>query len=614
MKTKLLFTTLLSFIFCLLSSQVPQGFNYQAIARDGSGNPITNATIRVKLSILTDTTGFFASGTGTYLWEEEQTDIKTNAFGLFIVVFGKLPASKVQGSAASFSAIDWAKTPLFIGTKIANPTNYKNLGTAKLWSVPYSMVADSTKSLLKGAKLTVVSADDGATDALFEVKRKDGQTVFAVYPDAVNICIPRHLTKSGTKGGFAIGSFDSGLKSNPTQDYFRVTPDSVRIYIDKTPVLAKGSTKGGFAIGGFDQSKGGGGGKNLQDLLTVSNDSIRLYIDNVGTKTTKGGFAIGGFEVAKGAKYNYLKVDETKIKGGKTDFMKLTSLNTFIGDSSGYKNVPSGDNGSYNNFIGYKSGYSNYSGHHNTYIGWKSGFNVGPNAHYNIAIGNMSGYNNTGSSNVFIGDNSGYRNYSGTQNVFIGALAGKMNRTGNSNMFIGSGAGRRDSSGYGNTFLGTAAGEWTIVSNNNTYIGYVAGDSNDGSSNVMIGNEAGLLLTGGANNVFIGVDAGYDNSVAVGVSNSVFIGYKAGYYETGSNKLFIDNAPRSGEADARVKALVYGVFAANPMDQRFTLNAILKLTPLASAPTPAEDGMIYINSTNNHIYCYIASTWKQLDN
>ena len=331
-----------------MSSQIPQGFNYQAIARDGSGNPITNATIKIKLSILTDTSGFYVSGSGTYLWEEEQTGIKTNAFGLFTVVFGNSLATKVIANCtvASFSAIDWAKTPLYIGTKIANPTDYKNLGSAQLWSVPYAMVSDSTKSLLKGSKLSVVSPDDAVTDALFEVKRKDGQTVFAVYPNAVNIYVPR-TTPKGVKGGFAIGGFD-GSKTDP-QDYFRVTPDSIRMYIDKTPNLVKGTTKGGFAIGGFDQVKGwrhdlftvskdsvrvyidktpsvkgatkggfaiggydeGKGGFVTQDLLTVSNDSIRMYINDVtgpGKGTTKGGFAIGGFGTEKGVK-KFLNVE-----------------------------------------------------------------------------------------------------------------------------------------------------------------------------------------------------------------------------------------------------------------------------------------------------------------
>ena len=309
---KIVLSIIIAFVSKMIIAQVPQGFNYQAIARDGSSNPIANATIKVMLSILSDTTGFYLTGGGTYIWEEEQMNVKTNAFGLFTVVFGNPSATYVQGSADSFSAIDWAKTPLYIGTKIANPTDYKNLGTAKLWSVPYSMVTDSTKALIKGKRLSVVSSDDGATDALFEVKRKDGQTVFAVYPDAVNIYIPRSLTKSGTKGGFAIGSFDSGLKSNPTQDYFRVTPDSVRIYIDKTPVVAKGATKGGFAIGGFDQAKGW-----THDLLTVSKDSVRIYINKTPTiakGTTKGGFAIGGYDEGKGVTQDLLTVGNDSIR------------------------------------------------------------------------------------------------------------------------------------------------------------------------------------------------------------------------------------------------------------------------------------------------------------
>jgi hypothetical protein len=117
------------------------------------------------------------------------------------------------------------------------------------------------------------------------------------------------------KGGFAIGGFDA-TKTDP-QDYFRVTPDSVRVYIDKTPNIPKGTTKGGFAIGGFDQSKGGGGGIQLQDLLTVGYDSIRMYInDNPAKGTTKGGFAIGGFDQAKstpGAKFLNVATDFSGI-------------------------------------------------------------------------------------------------------------------------------------------------------------------------------------------------------------------------------------------------------------------------------------------------------------
>lgn len=54
------------------------------------------------------------------------------------------------------------------------------------------------------------------------------------------------------------------------------------------------------------------------------------------------------------------------------------------------------------------------------------------------------------------------------------------------------------------------------------------------------------------------------------------IGYQAGYYETGSNKLFIDNANRTSEANARVTALVYGIFNAAVASQSLLVNGELK--------------------------------------
>jgi hypothetical protein len=304
MKTKLLLSLILSFCFCLLSSQVPQGLNYQAIARDGSGNPIANATIKVMLSILSDTAGFYSSGSGTYLWEEEQTNVKTNAFGLITVVLGNPLASKVQGTASSFSAIDWAKTPLYIGTKIANPTNYKIMGSAKLWSVPYSMVSSGLSGTLK--KLGVTGVTTSPDSALFEVKNRNGQTVFAVYNEGVRVYVDDGIAKSSTKGGFAIGGF--GTVKSPSQEFFRVTRDSTRIYLNNA--LGK-STKGGFAIGGFDVVKGVN-----QNLLTVSDDSVRVYIDTNPLKgVTKGGFAIGGFDQVKAHSQEYLRVthDSTRV-------------------------------------------------------------------------------------------------------------------------------------------------------------------------------------------------------------------------------------------------------------------------------------------------------------
>ncbi len=86
--------------------------------------------------------------------------------------------------------------------------------------------------------------------AIFEVKNKDGKTVFAVYEEGVRVYVDDNGTKANSsKGGFAVGGF-SAVKGL-TNEYLRVTPDSIRAYIESEA----NSSKGGFAIGGFSATK-----------------------------------------------------------------------------------------------------------------------------------------------------------------------------------------------------------------------------------------------------------------------------------------------------------------------------------------------------------------------
>lgn len=96
----------------------------------------------------------------------------------------------------------------------------------------------------------------------------------------------------------------------------------------------------------------------------------------------------------------------------------------------------------------------------------------------------------------------------------------------------------------------------------NTYIGHLAANSSNGSDqkNVCVGTRSG-------------------NAIVAGSSN-VFLGYNSGYYETGSNTLMIDNAPRTNAADARIKALIYGGFDASPINQYVTINGSVRPTTL----------------------------------
>ena len=95
----------------------------------------------------------------------------------------------------------------------------------------------------------VVMGDGTETEEepLFEVKKSDGQTVFAVYNHGAEVLVDEN-TADGLKGGFAVGGYNS-LTNDFTNNYLVVSPDSVRVYVDENPD-AKG-VKGGFAVGGY---------------------------------------------------------------------------------------------------------------------------------------------------------------------------------------------------------------------------------------------------------------------------------------------------------------------------------------------------------------------------
>ena len=289
MKTKLTLSAVFSLVFYLASSQVPQGFNYQAIARDGMGQVIANTTLPVRITIQTLLTG------GTTIWEEEHMSVTSNQFGLISLVVGT--ETKKTGTAATFSAIDWNAQPLYLKTTIRYPgTTWTVMGTTQLWSVPYSMVAKDVEGPI--TKLGIAGTTTNMEEALFEVKNRIGQTVFAVYNEGVRVYVDDGAAKAA-KGGFAVGGFGTG--KSESQKYFYVDADSIRAYIYDDPAVK--AAKGGFAVGGYNLMK-----NTTNEYIHVSPDSIRMYIDDTGSKAAKGGFAVGGFGMGKGPSGHFLDV------------------------------------------------------------------------------------------------------------------------------------------------------------------------------------------------------------------------------------------------------------------------------------------------------------------
>ena len=121
-------------ISLLASGQVPQLIDYQGMARDGSGIPLANTTIGVRMSVLE------GPYPGTLVYSERHTP-PTNSYGLFhlmigdgIVLFG------------NFAGINWASGDYYIQTEIDpnGGTAYIDMGKSKMATVPFAFYAASS--------------------------------------------------------------------------------------------------------------------------------------------------------------------------------------------------------------------------------------------------------------------------------------------------------------------------------------------------------------------------------------------------------------------------------------------------------------------------------------
>jgi hypothetical protein len=138
----------------------------------------------------------------------------------------------------------------------------------------------------------------------------------------------------------------------------------------------------------------------------------------------------------------------------------------------------------------------------------------------NTAVGFQALRNATANSNTAIGYNAMITTTTGTWNVSAGQSSLLKNTTGGYNVSIGGQAMFENTIGVQNTAIG---------------------------DNALYGNTTGVL------NVGVGKNAGNNNATG---SRNIFLGANAGYFETGSDKLYIDNSGTTAP-------LIYGDFASN---------------------------------------------------
>jgi Chaperone of endosialidase len=237
-------------------------------------------------------------------------------------------------------------------------------------------------------------------------------------------------------------------------------------------------------------------------------------------------------------------------------------------------NFPNAYNGNNNTAVGYQTLLQNVQGYDNAALGFSTMYGTNISNNSNTVFGRNIMYAITsGSNNAAFGDASLLNNTTGNNNSAFGQLAMTANvssnfhlafglnalqnhitndnstavgrsalaadQSGTNNVALGNATMNSNTSGNSNTGLGNFALGSNKTGTGNVAFGHIALFTNDGQNNTVAGYVALDLNTTGSNNVVIGLNALHTNITG---SGNVAIGSLAGYGETGSNKLYIDNA------------------------------------------------------------------------
>ncbi len=140
------FLVLFLFVGILTQAQAPEGFNYQAVARDNAGKLLTNESLTVKAIILS------GASASNKVYEETHV-VTTNAYGLFQLVVG-------QGSSSNtFGSIAWSTSPHHLKVDIDKGSGFVTMGIVQLQSVPYALHSKTAESAKTITNLDLSTAD-----------------------------------------------------------------------------------------------------------------------------------------------------------------------------------------------------------------------------------------------------------------------------------------------------------------------------------------------------------------------------------------------------------------------------------------------------------------------
>jgi hypothetical protein len=399
----------------IINAQVPQALNYQAVARDASGNLLANQTVGIKINI------HQGSLSGSIVYSETFAPT-TNQFGLFTIPIGQ--GTVVSGS---FSGITWSTGNYWLQVQM-DPTGgatYANMGTDQLLTVPYAMYAANAGT--SGA--TGPTGTIGVTGA----------------------------TGTGTTG--ATGATGAGLTGN-------TGPTGANGTDGTTGLTGPTGTNGVTGLTGATGATGATGSSGADGALNAWG-----LLGNAGT--VDGTNFIGTTNnVALNFRVNNQKAGRIDPNG--PVFLGYQAGNSNADPSNtgiGYKALYSNTTGYANTATGYWALYWNTTGNGNTANGWQALMNNTTGGNYNTANGAQTLWSNTtGNYNTATGLQTLYYNTTGAYNTANGYYA-LFSNNGNNNTALGYSAGSNITSGSNNLVLGINAQVPTATASNQVRIG-----------------------------------------------------------------------------------------------------------------------------------------------
>ncbi len=580
MHLKSLLKTNALIIITLLTSfsafaQAPNLLNYQGVARNSTGNPLPNQTIKLRLSIH----DLLPSGAVVY---SEIRQITTNMGGLFSVQVGSAGASSSTGTIAG---INWLVGNKFLQVEL-DPTNnnsYLDIGTAQLVSVPYAFMSGSATTVKTNANLTgVVTSVGNATsiangaitsDMIGTLnKSKVGLDLVNNTSDASKPI--SDLTKAALDLKVNVSDVTSALETKVDKVAGKDLSSNDYTTDEKNKLATiTGSNSGDQDLSAYATKAGVDSISSVVSLLldakaniaspvftgTVTTSQLTVgqnqYPTTMGTSgqvlTTNGSGTLTWTTVSgsgnsvttkptssltdpfdfSGTNLDNSPLDASSAQNLANGLDVLKSNNTGIANVGfGINNLYSNTTGSANTSVGFKGLYSNTTGQNNSSFGTYALYN-NTTGNSNSAFGSLSLisnttgtansaigewsmlYNTTGSYNTATGLNSLFANDRGNYNTANGFNALYGNYTGSYNTAIGASALNNNGSGAYNTGVGVSALKTNSTGSYSTAIGSFALYSNTtGNLNTAVGYNVLYSNTTGYQNTAIGREALYSNT------------------------------------------------------------------------------------------------------